>query len=144
MSSRTLYTIVKDRCPVTGDVDITVDEAVKKMCEHKVSSLLIMQKNKLIGIFTERDLLRKVVAEKLDSGKTKISKVMTENVFTIESSRTLCHALYLMKTHGFRHIPVMHDGKVLGVVSARDALGCEIIQVEKDLEFEKGLYEVIG
>lgn len=144
MPNRNLGSIVEKRKLIKAKSDISVFEAAKIMSIEKVSSLLIVDNNHLRGIFTERDLLRRVVCLSLDPKEVKIKDVMTTEVLTLSSDKPLSHALYLMRINEFRHMPVLKNNVPIGIVSARDALGCEIIEVEKELIFENELFEIIG
>lgn len=100
--------------------ETSVQDAVERMNDKAVGCVLVLDDGVLRGIFTERDVLTRVVGKRRDMSKTPVGEVMTENPHTLTSEATLAHALQLMTSHGYRHIPVVDDGGVpLGVVSMR-------------------------
>jgi CBS domain-containing protein len=103
--------------PETG-----VGEAARRMAERNVGAMMVVEGGRLVGIFTERDLLRRVVAPGLDAGKTTLAAVMTPRPRTIAPSTPFGQALVLMQEHGFRHLPVVEDGLPVGILSARHAM----------------------
>lgn len=103
--------------PETG-----VGEAAKRMAERNVGAMLVVENGRLVGIFTERDLLRRVVAPGLDTRKTPLAAVMTPGPRTITPATPVGQALVVMQEHGFRHLPVVEDGLPVGMVSARHAM----------------------
>jgi len=106
---------------LTGDC--TIREAGRYMVEHDVGSVLIMEAEKLVGIFTERDALRIFVATRRDPDQSKIGDVMTKNPQTIHPDASPEDALACMVEGKFRHMPVVDDtGKVRGVISLRDLI----------------------
>jgi CBS domain-containing protein len=100
----------------------TISEAAAKMWQQQTGSLLVMESEKLIGILTERDLLR-CTAEGIDAKSTSIAEVMTSEPVTISSDTALKDAAEIMFQKWFRHLPVVSpDGNVVGVISLRDLL----------------------
>jgi CBS domain-containing protein len=95
---------------------------------------MIVEDGKLAGVFTERDVLFRVVAEDRDARTTCLADVMTRNPRTVHPDKPFPDALHLMYEGGFRHVPVVEDGRPVGVISARDALGPEL---------EDFIYEVL-
>ena len=113
------------------------------MAESKVGAMLILEKGQLTGIFTERDLLNRVIAKRLDPDTTTLAQVMTAEPRTISADKPLAHALVMMEDGGYRHVPVMDNGVPVGMVSARDALGAELIEFENELERREHLTEIM-
>ena len=102
--------------------EATVAEATKEMATKKVGSILVLQNGKLDGIFTERDLLNKVIAAGLDPKTTLVSKVMSREVCAINTDETIADCYERMaKTH-CRHLPIFEKGKLVGMVTMRDLL----------------------
>ncbi|MBI2715735.1 MAG: CBS domain-containing protein [Rhizobiales bacterium] len=97
-----------------------VTECVRLMTAGKVGALIVMDGGRLIGIFTERDALNKVLAGGLDPGKTKVSEVMTKDPYCISPTTTVGDAMQLITKRRFRHLPIVDNGKVLAVVSSGD------------------------
>jgi len=116
-----------------ADPATTVFEASKLMAQKKVGAVMIVKDNRLVGIFTERDVVFRVVAMDRDARTTQLHEVMTEDPRTISPDKPFGLALMMMHDHGFRHVPVVKHGKAVGIVSARHALdpaleefGCEV------------------
>lgn len=99
---------------------VTVSDAVQEMNRHKVGSVLVMNGAKLAGIFTERDVLTRVVAENLDPRTTPITKVMSGSVLTVGPEMTVQQIMDLFAEKRCRHVPVIADGKLLGLISIGD------------------------
>jgi CBS domain-containing protein len=99
---------------------VTVAEAVQEMNAHKVGSVLVMNGLRLAGIFTERDVLRRVVGSDIDPKSTPVSKVMTSEVITVSPTATVQQVLDLFTEKRCRHLPVVEDGSVVGVISIGD------------------------
>ena len=100
--------------------DVTVLDAVRKMNEERVGALLVCVSNEMVGIFTERDVLMRVVDSGRDPTATKVVDVMTSEVVTVRSNTGIQEAMAVISERRFRHLPVIDDGKLLGVVSSGD------------------------
>jgi CBS domain-containing protein len=123
---RTIRNIVQDQDIVTAPSKTSVADAAGMMKQHKVGAILVVDDSKLVGIFTERDGLYRVVAEQRDVRKTMLAEVMTANPQSIHPDEPFPRALHMMHAGGFRHVPVVENGTPIGIVSARDALGPEL------------------
>ena len=108
--------------PIVMRPENTVKEAIQVMAEHNIGAVVIVDdKFKPIGIFTERDLLIKVCAKDLDPEKVKLEEVMTRDPVTIHEDTPAMQALEIMMNFGFRHLPIVDENGVLvGVISIRD------------------------
>jgi CBS domain-containing protein len=102
--------------------DITVAAAVKEMDRHKVGATLVMDGGQLVGIFTERDVLSRVVAAGLDPATTPMERVMTRNPITVSSTTTIEDVMALFTTKRFRHLPVVDEDRLVGLISIGDIL----------------------
>jgi len=100
--------------------DTTVTDSVRKMHSENIGALLIMEDEKLTGIFTERDALNKVLAAGIDPNSTNVSAVMTENPFCIDPSTTIEEAMSIVTNRRIRHLPILHNGELVGIVSSGD------------------------
>ncbi len=100
--------------------DTTVTESVRQMHSENIGALLVMEDDKLTGIFTERDALTKVLAAGIDPNSTKVSAVMTEDPFCIDPSTTIEEAMSIVTHRRIRHLPILHNGKLVGIVSSGD------------------------
>jgi CBS domain-containing protein len=105
---------------------ITVRKAAKSMAEKNAGALLIIDHGNLVGIFTERDIVFRVVAPGLDPAATRVVDVMTRKPYVVAPDKPFGYALLVMHERGFRHMPVVQDGKVIGLVSARKAMDPEL------------------
>src|SRR5262249_33306468 len=115
----------------------TVLEASKKMAQFLIGSILIVEGEKLVGIFTERDLLNRVVAKDLDPKKTLISEVMSKNVTTVSIRETTESCFQKMESTKCRHIPIMEGQKLVGVVTMRNILEWLTKEMEEENVFLK-------
>ena len=132
MTQRAIRSIVEHREVITAPESMTVSEAATVMKEKKAGAILIVNEGKLTGIFTERDALYRVVAEGRDAKATRLADVMTRDPRTIHPDKPFPDALQIMHDGSFRNVPVVEDGRPVGVVSAGDAVGPEL----KDFIFE--------
>ena len=132
MPYRPIRSIIKDQKILTGTTAMTVVKAARLMLENQRAALMIVGEGELVGIFTERDALFRVIADERDAQTTRLEEVMTRSVQTIHPDKPLGHALHIMYEGGFRHVPVVENGQPVGIVSARDALGPEL----KDFVYE--------
>lgn len=134
MPTRPISQILRAQRLVTAAPGMSVREAARLMAAEKKGALPVVEDGRLLGIFTERDAVFRVLAHGLDPDTTTLAQVMTPDPVTVAADRPLNHALHLMYEGGFRHIPAVADGRVVGVVSTRDALGLEITQFENELQ----------
>jgi len=144
MPDRPVRLIIEGQNPVTTSSATTVGAAARLMKEHRIGALLVVEQGRLAGIFTERDALFRVIAEGRDPEQTRVSEVMTANPRTITPDRPFGHALHLMYEGAFRHVPVVENGKPLGMVSARDALGPDLQQFIAELDKRTHIGEILG
>jgi CBS domain-containing protein len=107
---------------VTAPPQATVREASQLMVKKQVGAVLVVEEGRLLGIFSERDAVFRVIARGLDPSATELAQVMTPDPKTVKPSNTFGYAMTLMHENGFRHLPVLDEGKVVGIVSARTAL----------------------
>jgi CBS domain-containing protein len=133
MSLRSLRSIVAGQPPAIAEKTMTVLEAAILMKEQAKGALLVVEATRLIGIFTERDALFRVIAGGRDPASTRIADVMTAHPQTMHPDEPFVKALRLMHKRGFRHLPVVEHGRPLGVVSARDALDDDLYDLQVEL-----------
>lgn len=103
---------------VTPDVSVT--ECVRQMNELKIGAMLVMESDRLVGIFTERDAMTRVLGGGLDPTHTSVAEVMSSDPVCVTPSTTLEEARALVTTKRIRHLPVVDNGKVVGMVSSGD------------------------
>ena len=134
---RHLSDIVYNQHPVTLPPSCSVKEACEAMRDRNAGAVVVARNGRLVGIFTGRDAVGRVVAEGKDPAETTLSEVMTREPQTMAPGTSALEALRLMWDGGFRHIPVVEKGVLLGVVSRGDFQACE----EERLEQERELWE---
>lgn len=144
MHHRKLGEIIAGQSLLHVDSGTSVVDAAKRMSENNVAAILIIDDGVLAGIFTERDLLRRVVAVSLDPRKTTLAEVMSKQVISLSADRLGFEAAALMIEYAIRHIAVTDvDGNGYGIVSIRDfALG-EISDFKREIDFEQGVWSSI-
>ena len=100
--------------------DSTITEAVAEMNKHRIGSILVLEGGRIEGIFTERDVLLRVVGAGVDPRTVKVADVMSRNVHTIPSSTTVEQTMVLFAERRCRHIPVVDNGQLKGLISIGD------------------------
>ena len=122
MPGDNLGSLLDEQNPIIHSVgpSVSVTQCVRRMNELEIGAMLVMEDDQLIGIFTERDAITRVLGAGLDPSSTKISEVMTKNPVWVPASTTLEEAMSIITQRRIRHLPVVEDGKVLGVVSSGD------------------------
>jgi CBS domain-containing protein len=137
---RKVSDIVRNQDPVMLQPNATVREACQRMRERRVGAVLVTESDRrLLGIFTGRDAVHRVLAEGRSSIRTKLADVMTRDPDTMPPGRTAIEALRLMEDGRYRHLPIVEDGKVMGIVSRFDFSGLELDRLDE----ETGLWERI-
>jgi len=109
------------------------------MRDRRIGAVLITEGDRLLGIFTGRDAVHRVLAEGKSAAETKLTEVMTPNPDTMPPGRTAIEALRLMEDGRYRHLPIVEEGKVVGIVSRFDFRGIELDRLDE----ETGLWERI-
>jgi CBS domain-containing protein len=117
-----IYDLVKDRKVCSIEADSTVLEAARYMMEQRIGALPVLRNGALVGIFSERDIMNRVVAVGRLPGSTKVSEVMTANPKAVDVGESIENCLYLMREFGFRHLPIVDGKELKGLVSSRDIL----------------------
>lgn len=111
----------------------TVAEVSELMATRRIGAILVLEKGKLAGIFTERDALVRVIAKGVDPKTTAVGEVMTKNPDTIQPTESVQTALDLMAERGYRHLPVIDEGQLYGIISIRDLYRSVKQQMEEDI-----------
>jgi CBS domain-containing protein len=132
MTNRKLEYIVKDQKPLMLSVHDTVQHACRRMRERSAGSVLVIdEQQRPCGIFTGRDAVR-MLSEGKDAAVTTLARAMTPNPITITPESRAIDALRRMSDGGFRHLPVVENGTIWGVVSRSDFMGMEIDQLDEE------------
>jgi len=127
-----IYDLVKDRRVFSIDANNTVLEAARFMMEHNIGALPVLRNGELAGIFSERDIMNRVVAVGRMPGTTKVSEVMTANPKAVSIEETVENGLFLMREFGFRHLPITDGKQLKGLISLRDLLLRYVSQKEAE------------
>jgi CBS domain-containing protein len=145
MPQRPIRSLIARQKILTVAADITIAEAARLMKKGMVGAVMVVKDDgRLAGIFTERDALFRVLAEGRDASATRLADVMTPHPRTIAPDKPFGHALLMMYDGGFRHVPVVENGKPIGMVSARDALGPELEEFESEMQRRTRIGEILG
>ena len=114
--------------------DTTVFNALALMAECNIGAVLVLEDDKLAGIFTERDYARKVVLKGLRSADVSVRELMTASPVTIAPSQTIDDVMALMTNHRFRHLPVVDGDRVVGIITIGDVVKCVIDSQAQTIE----------
>jgi CBS domain-containing protein len=145
MPQRPVRAIIEKQPILTAAASTTVADAARVMKRSKVGAIMVVgDSGRLVGIFTERDALYRMLAEGRNGKTTRLADVMTSAPRTIHPDKPFGHALHMMYESGFRHVPVVENGRPIGMVSARDALGPELQEFESELKRREGIGEILG
>ena len=132
---RKLSDVTLDQNPLVLPSSTAVIEACRQMSDRRAGSVAVVDaQDRLVGIFTGRDAVCRVLACGRDAATTKLAEVMTRDPATMSPDQTAVDALRLMWDGGFRHVPMVKQGKVVGVVSRGDFKGLEVDRHEQERE----------
>lgn len=133
MARKIVPHIVSNQHPVLLDPTTSVLEAAKLMAERRIGAIMIVEQGRLVGIFSERDVMTRVVARERDPATTPLSAVMTPDPMTLGPDDSPHEALAVMAERGFRHLPIVDKGRIVGIVSIRDLYQAIKHELEEDL-----------
>lgn len=114
---------LQPKTPQTVGPDDKVGDVLKKLVDESIGCVMVVDNGRLVGIFSERDALIRINVDAQRMADRPIKSVMTANPTTLRSQDTIAFALHRMDLGGYRHIPILQDGKLTGVISIRDILG---------------------
>ena len=118
-----VYDLVKHQSTIYSvDINSSVLEAARFMMEHNIGAVPVLRAGELAGIFSERDVMNRVVAAGRSPGQTRVGEVMTANPRSVSVDDTVENCIFLMKEFGFRHLPITEGKQLKGLVSLRDIL----------------------
>jgi CBS domain-containing protein len=118
--------IMQERKVLMAAPETLVSDAARLMAARNVGAIMVVEDNRLVGIFTERDVVFRVVGRGLDAQSTRLADVMTRTPHTVGPDASYGYALRVMQEMGFRHLPVMEHGKPIGIISSRSAMDPEL------------------
>jgi CBS domain-containing protein len=137
---RKMSDIVRDQDPVVLPPSTTVRDACRQMRDRRVGAVLVAEADRrLVGIFTGRDAVHRVLAEGKSAARTRLFEVMTSDPIAMPPGKTAIAALRLMQDGRYRHVPIVDQGRVDGIVSRFDFSGLELDRLDE----ETGLWERI-
>ncbi len=125
--------IVQQRELFSVEEHQSVAEVARKMADLHVGAILVLNGDGLRGVFSERDLLKRIVVERRDPEGTPVGTVMSTDVFTIDESASLEEAMESMQSHNCRHLPVTRKGHVVAFLSMRDLMNFELAQKTEEI-----------
>ena len=114
--------LLHDRPMFQVQAEQSVLEVVHYMVDHNIGAVPVLRDGELVGVFSERDLMKRVVAGARSPGSTKVSEVMTPRPHSVTADERIENCLFLMREHGFRHLPVVEGKQLKGFLSLRDLL----------------------
>lgn len=117
---------------ITAAPNRTVSQAARLMAGKDAGAVLVVEGDQLIGIFTERDVVFRVIAAGLEPTETLLRDVMTANPKTLGPTQSYGHALVIMQENGFRHVPVVDEGQAIGIISSRNAMDPDLEEFVAD------------
>jgi CBS domain-containing protein len=125
----TLRDLVKDRKVYSVEITRTVLEAARFMMEHNVGALPVLRNGELAGIVSERDIMNRVVAVGRTPGTTAVAEIMTANPRAVSADESIEECLFIMREFGFRHLPIVDGKELKGLVSLRDILMHQAVEI---------------
>jgi CBS domain-containing protein len=131
----TIRELISNRSVYTVDSGATVQAAVEYMAHNNIGAVTVMDGSRLVGIFSERDVINRVIAKGLDPRSTVVASVMTSNLVVARSDETCESCLWKMKQANCRHLPIVEGDTLIGVISLRDLLLVDISEKDDKIEF---------
>lgn len=126
--------IVRQRELFSVEEHQSVAEVARKMAELHVGAILVLNQNQLRGVFSERDIMKRVVVERCNPDDTPVGSVMSTEVVTIDEAASLAEAMESMQSNNCRHLPVTRDGEVVAFLSMRDLMNFELAQKIEEID----------
>ena len=109
----------------------TAMEAAKVLAENNIGAIPVVEDGKLVGVFSERDFIKRIIIPGKDPGSVRLNRIMTTNPDFISPDETVGKAINLMVTHHYRHMPVVENGKLVGFLSQRDFMALSWMELIK-------------
>lgn len=137
MFSQRIRSVMERKKLLTAAPETTVSQAARLMAKKNVGAIMVVEDERLVGIFTERDAVFRVIARGRDTLTTRLADVMTTAPHTVDPDKSFGYALLMMHENGFRHVPVIENGKPIGIVSSRHALDPEMEEFVSETQRRK-------
>ncbi|HYG98847.1 MAG TPA: CBS domain-containing protein [Terriglobales bacterium] len=128
-----IYDLVRGNKLVSADQEQTVSDAARLMKSNNVGAVPVLNNGELVGIFSERDIMNRVVAEGLNPQTTVLRDVMSPGPLTVGAQESVENCMVLMKRHGVRHLPIVDGNQLVGMVSLRDILLFEVSEMDGEV-----------
>jgi CBS domain-containing protein len=141
MFDQPVGSVMKRQKVLKAPPETLVSKAAKLMADKNVGAVMVVEDERLVGIFTERDIVFRVVAQGLDARTTRLADVMTPAPDTVDPDKSFGYALLIMHERGFRHLPVIQDSKLVGIVSSRSAMDPELEEFSSEARRRKHIRE---
>ena len=141
MFDQPVGSVMQRRKVLKAPPETLVSKAAKLMADKNVGAVMVVEDERLVGIFTERDIVFRVVAQGLDARTTRLADVMTPAPDTVDPDKPFGYALLVMHERGFRHLPVIEDSKIVGIVSSRSAMDPELEEFSSEARRRKHIRE---
>jgi CBS domain-containing protein len=134
--SGTVDALLRDKSPVVWSIEsgATVFQAIQMMAEKNIGALPVMRDGTLLGVVSERDYTRKVILKGKSSKNTPVEDIMTRHLVVVSPEDTIANCMRLMTTRRVRHLPILSDGKMLGILSIGDVVKWIISQQEATID----------
>ncbi|MFA6312725.1 MAG: CBS domain-containing protein [Sterolibacterium sp.] len=142
MFNQRIRSVMEPHKVLTAPPDTSVSKAAELMAKKNVGAVMVVENEHLIGIFTERDAVFRVIARGRDARTTLLSEVMTAAPQTVAPDKPFGYALLMMYENGFRHVPVIENGKPIGIVSSRNALDPDLEEFVSEAQRRKHIQEI--
>ena len=126
MFDQPIRNIMEQKKFLSAPPETTVSNAARLMLNKNVGAIMVVENERLVGIFTERDAVFRVIAQGRDVKTTPLTDVMTAAPKTLDPGKSYGHALLLMQENGFRHVPVIENGRPIGIISSRNAMDSDL------------------
>lgn len=139
MYSERVKNVIERAKTVIAPSTTTVRTAARLMESKSAGAVMVVDNKRLVGIFTERDIAFRIVAQGRDPESTLLAEVMTPNPVTMSPNQLFGEALHVMYAHGIRHLPVLDGGEPIGIVSARSALDPDLEEFIPETRRRKSL-----
>jgi CBS domain-containing protein len=134
MFDQPIKSVMQQREFLKAPPETLVSNAAKLMANKNVGAVMVVDDERLVGIFTERDIAFRVVARGLDAQTTRLVEVMTPAPDTVDPDKPFGYALLMMHEGGFRHLPVIQNGKLIGIVSSRSAMDPDLEEFVSEVQ----------